>query len=203
MKNEFWPNVTKYCSKKLGVYEVRPEEYLQVVQACQDFRENDSETRRHRYIGLISVREPIERSVSAIHQKCNVHSGKLLPKTHDICERCSYDNDTDKAFYDKIVNETNGVFTGMKEHLLSDPNVDIPLYIIDNEQIDDFFWKLEDLLNLNLRAHKDYHFNGTFHFPDGKSNVEKSDKLCDFGMPSVLMRHHRTSLDIYHWLWSG
>jgi hypothetical protein len=205
MKNEFWPNVTKFCSKKLGVYEVRPEEYLEVVQACQDFRENHfnaSETKRHRYIGLTSVREPIQRSLSAIHQRCNVHSSKLDQKTREICERCSYEEVADKPFYEKVVNETNGVFSGMKEHILSDPGIDIPMYIIDNEQIDEFFSKVEDIVN--LRAKKaERHFNGTFHFPAGKSNSEKPDKLCDFGMPSGLMRQHRVSLDVYHWLWSG
>lgn len=207
MKHEFWPNVTTYCSKQLGVYEVRAEEYLEVIQACQGFREkeenNATETGRHRYIGLISVREPIQRSVSAIHQKCNVHSGKLDQNAHQICERCSYDEEgADKPFYEKIVNETNAVYSGMKNNILSDPNLDIPLYIIDNEHINDFFGKLED--DINLRAiGAARHFNRTFHFPQGKSNSENPHKLCDFGMPSELMRQHRASLQVYHWLWSG
>lgn len=204
MKNEFWPNVTTYCSKKLGVYEVRPKEYVEVVRACQDFREkrfNASETtKRHRYIGLVSVREPIERTLSAIHQQCNVHSGQLHQDTHDICERCSYEEDADKPFYEKFVNKTNDAYIGLKETIiLSDPKIDIPLYIIDNEQIDVFFEKLEDLISLRSM----HYFNRTFHFPQGKSNSEKSDKLCDFGMPSALMRQHRSSLQAYHWLWYG
>ncbi len=201
MKERFWPNVEKYCSKKLGVYEVRSHEYLQVVQACQN--SNATVTKNHRYIGFVSIREPIERTLSAIHQRCNVHSSQLDPYTREACERCSYDDDTYKPFFEKIVNDTNAIYSGLKEHILSDHSIEIPLLIIDNEQIDNFFGKLEDTVNQRFkkRFEKDPQ-NRSFHFPRGKANAEVSKKLCDFGMPSAMMKQHGIALDAYHWIWS-
>lgn len=203
MKQSFWPNVEMYCSKKLGVYEVRSEEYQQVVQACQSL--NDTVLpKQHRYIGFVSIREPIERTLSAIHQRCNVHSSKLDAYTRAACECCSYDDDAYKPFFEKFVNETNNVYIGLKQRLLSNHLMDIPIYMVDNEQIDDFFSRLEDIVNHKFKEtfENDPH-NRSFQFPGGKSNAEASQKLCDFGMPSALMKQHRVSLDIYHWIWSG
>lgn len=208
MKTNFWQNVSAYCSKRMGVYEVRPHQYQQVVQACQNYLQgryntSDATERNHRYIGLISIRQPIERTLSAIHQRCNVHSNNLDNVTRSVCERCDYSNDIDKPFFEKFVNDTNDIYTSTKKFMLSSSAMGIPLYVIDNEHMTEFFEKSEEYLTDSLLHAGMYLPNNTFHFPKGKPNAEASQKLCDFGMPSALMKQHRDALNVYHWLWSG
>lgn len=202
MKQAFWPNTSMYCAKRMGVYEVRPEDYKKVLQECTNLaRVGPKSTKQHRYIGMISIREPIQRTHSGIHQRCNVHTSKLDNKTHDICERCTYDGD-DKGFYEKIVNDTNLVYKGM-QGILSDPEIDIPLYVIDNDDIDAFFTQLEESIAHHLNRAGLSLPNGTFQFPSGNANAEAKQKLCNFGMPSSLMKQHQPALQAYHWFWSG
>jgi hypothetical protein len=192
----------------MGVYEVRSHEYQEVLRTCQDFRRNQlrnstSETtgRQHRYIGFVSVREPIQRSLSAVHQTCNVHQSSLRPEVRETCERCNYRVDGDKPFFEKYVSQTNNFYTGVKDlvHSNSDGG-DIPLYVIDNDDINDMFQQLENAVNRRFKRDRS---NMTFHFPPGKKNSEATAKLCDFGMPSSLMKQHQPAFDAYHWIWSN
>ena len=205
---KFWQNAPSYCSKKLGVYEVRTNEYQQIVLACQKFRDSNSSAlttpKRHRYIGLITIREPIERSLSAIHQRCNVHSSDLDNETQGVCERCNYNEKGDQLFFEKIVKDTNDAYTGLKEFILSSPSsIDIPFYVLDMEHLSEFVGKLQDTIDKRVRNKFVDQDNRTFHFPKGKSNAEAAMKLCDFGMPSALMKQHHEALETYHGVWSG
>ena len=204
MKQSFWPNTEEFCSKRLGVYEVRSHDYQQVVEACQSIEKNVPADQRSRYIGFVSIREPIARTLSAIHQRCNVHSAKLDAYMREACEQCSYEDHRYKPFFEKFVNETNDIYSGLKHYLMGNNAIDFPVYIIDNEQIDDFFTKLEYKVNEEFQDYFKRHkeLNRVFKFPPGKSNAETSEKLCDFGMPSELIKQHRIALDAYHWIWS-
>jgi Sulfotransferase family len=205
MKDRFRHNSAEYCSKRLGIYEVQPQHYREVLQTCQDFTEkynNTSESTarpKHRYIGFVSVREPIQRTLSAIHQACNVHQSHLPNDVKETCQRCSYHVDGDKAFFEKFVNQTNTVYKGLEDLLSSYPTLDIPLYIIDNDQINDLFQQLENTFNHRLEGEGRA---PTFRFPDGKKNSEAAAKLCDFGMTSSLMKQHVNALNAYHRIWS-
>ena len=83
--------------------------------------------------------------------------------------------------------------------------IDFPVYIIDNEQIDEFFTKLEYRVTQVFHDYFTRHperNRSSYHFPNGKRNSEATEKLCDFGMSSALMKQHRIALDAYHWIWS-
>eukprot|EP00934_Nitzschia_sp_Nitz4_P009455 Nitzschia sp. Nitz4//scaffold3_size479765//145490//146458//NITZ4_000063-RA/size479765-processed-gene-0.301-mRNA-1//-1//CDS//3329550647//9445//frame0 len=196
MEKTFEQKTNKYCSKRLGVYEVKPEQFQQVIDTCTSITSNSSSTRPRRYIGLMSVREPIQRTLSAIHQRCNVHVSALKNETYETCSRCSYTGD-DMAFYDTFVNTTNEVYKSMKENLLQNSSIDIPLYVIDNDDIDDFFHKIE----VAITESSSFPLNNTFHFHRGTANSENKEKHCDFGMPSKVMKQQRPALQAYHWLW--
>ena len=207
MKARFRPHIKELCSKRFGVYEVRSKEYHEVLRTCQDFQNqmlhNSSATsnRHHRYIGFVSIREPIQRSLSAIHQICNVHQSGLRQQVRQTCERCSYDIDDDKPFFEKYVNQTNNFYTGLMDILVSESLsvLGIPIYVVDNQHIRDMFQQLETSIDNDLKKKGS---NMTFRFPAGTKNSEAASKLCDFGMTSSLMKQHQEALDAYHRIWS-
>lgn len=194
--SKFRSNSTAFCSKRMGIYEVRPDQYTEVLQTCQQYAKS-VDIPMIRYIGFISIREPIQRSVSAIHQRCNVHKSQLPTDIRETCNRCSYDVAEDRPFFESYVNQTNKYYRGLQQLMLSRPDKQVPLYVIDNEDINEMFQSLEKTFTDRLAEHGS---NLSFHFPRGKQNAEAMEKLCDFGMPSSLMKNHREALDAYHWV---
>ena len=209
MKRRFRPNVKEICSTRFGVYEVRAHQFHEVLQTCHDFQNeilnNTTETTgndgQHRYIGFVSIREPIQRSVSAIHQACNAFPASLPQLMRQKCERCSYDIDDDKPFFDRHVSDTNKFYSGLVDMLVPDSLsvIDIPIYVVDNDHVNDMFQRLETSIDRELSEQGS---NTTFHFPAGEKNTEAAIKLCDFGMKSSMMKRHQEALDAYHRIWS-
>ena len=196
MTNRFRPNPEAYCSREMGVYEVQPIEFAEVIETCRRTASSNSNT----FLGLISVREPLERTISAIHQKCNVHTLRLEEPTRSVCERCSYSgNDSD--FFDRVTNRTNEFYQGMKS-IINNATLDIPILILDNADISDFVYSIEMHATKILKRGNYLADNETFHFPSGKSNAQDKvpKKLCEFGMPATMMKHHATSLEVYRWI---
>jgi hypothetical protein len=208
MKRKFRTNTTKYCTMEFGVYEVRPWQYREVVETCRrqqstptppqqrrtvtssenmnitryyytsSDNNNHSQSTRLEHIGLITIREPLERTLSQIHQQCNVHRSHLKPKEREICNRCQYTNNNDvegddnhgnddQSFFDHIANTTNKIYQEMKNMIdvgthmaiatttsvegVGDDDrwtaqknyLDIPMLILNNEDMDSFFDRLE------------------------------------------------------------
>jgi hypothetical protein len=271
-------NVTKYCvDTNFGVYEVRPQQYREIIETCTttaSHREHNDKNLE--YMGLITIREPLQRTVSQIHQQCNVHRTHLKFKERQICDRCKYSNytdtknydgivdniDDDRSFFDHIANTTNEIYQEMKDMVDVNPDsqnnvdddkhyangnpkrlitpeqniryLDIPLFILNNEDMDAFFGRLEAHVTSILSKHeKSKHGaslslttrlagenndddDGPYRLPRGRANSQKvtvvnnnatatahsgadSSNLCDFAMPSRLMKIHHPSLDIYRW----
>ena len=323
MRHKFRANTTKYCTTNFGVYEVRPNQYREIVNTClrhqqqqqqqqqQQFKveeggneDDEGKVERLEYMGLMTIREPLQRTISQIHQQCNVRrNSHLKPKDQEICNRCRYDgvdsnggqkndnggkDDDDRSFYDHIANTTNKIYQEMKnmveiqvddkdDYSLSTMDdgvqtqeknrkekkyLNLPLLILNNEDMDEFFDGLErhvtsllsnkqvatatttfplpsfsifpKISNTNLNDDDDDDFvdDGPYHLPKGRMNAQKrevvtgendnstvtttktttksiivegqaqsstSPKLCNFAMPSQLMKLHRPSLDIYRW----
>jgi hypothetical protein len=199
MTKRFRPNPEGYCSNKLGVYEVKPHHFKEVIKTCQSLPAMKNRT----FVGMISVREPLEQTISAIHQRCNVHSAGLEEPVRSVCERCSYSGN-DTVFFDRITNHTNAIFQGM-ESVIENPAGDIPLLILDNGDISDFFQSVESHATDALKRFGLLTANETFQFPTGRSNAQDkvAGRLCDFGMPATMMKHHATSLRIYRWITQG
>lgn len=196
MTKRFRPNPEEYCSRKMGVYEVRSHHFTEVIETCH----NTSTTDNHTFLGVISVREPLEQTMSAIHQQCNVHSGALEEPFRSICERCSYSGN-DTAFFDRITNHTNEIFLGVQT-VIEDRTLEIPILILDNVDISDFFQRVESRATDVLRMSGFFSADEAFHFPSGRSNAQDKvpDRLCDFAMPVTMMKHHATSLGLYRWI---
>jgi hypothetical protein len=116
----------------------------------------------------VTIRQPLERTVSDIHQRCNVHTNLLSNTTLDRCQRCDYSNATDRQhFYDKITNSTNTIYEGIQEMIWNNNHVsttttttssgnsnnklDIPLLLLDNTDIDAFFHAVEDVATQQMQ----------------------------------------------------
>ena len=197
MKQKFQP--ATYCNKQMGVYEVKPKQFQYVLQQCSKYQY------QYRYLGLATIREPLQRTLSGIHQRCNVHSSRLDENTKRVCTKCQYDQDDPDTIniFGKVVNDTNNVYVGLKDLLLNNSKLHIPLLVLDTIHITNFLNGLEGLVTDKLHSVGVLPKNQSFLFPQGTANAEKKKKICDFGMHSLMMRQHGPSLDAYHWLWAG
>jgi hypothetical protein len=191
-----------YCNKKFGVYEVKADQYLEIIQTCKRVMSHNTTTVDATFLGFISIRQPLERTVSAIHQRCNHGRGSTIPSQRNICERCSYSVEEDRFFFDHFVNQTNEIYSGV-DALLSDPLLSIPLWFLDNTDITLFFESLEQVATQQMQEAKALPRNETFHFPkSNRTNAQDKvkTKICDFGMTSAMMKNHAGSLKIYRWI---
>ena len=203
INNRFLPNITDYCQKQIGIYEVKPHQYQQVIQSCTNLYKKKAQPPR--YMGLVTIREPLQRTQSGIHQYCNVHTSRLDEVKKRICKSCQYDQDDKDSmeFYGKIVNDTNNIYTELRGMLHENSSVDIPLFVVDNTHLAELMDSIEHIFTHKLVEVGLLQSNETFHFPNGKSNAEKEKKVCDFGMHSSMMKQHAASLKAYHWMWAG
>jgi hypothetical protein len=201
MTKRFRSDPEGYCRRQLGVYEVRSHHFAEVIETCQNI--STMMLDNHTFLGMISIREPLEQTISAIHQQCNVHSGALEEPFRSICERCSYSGN-DTSYFDRVTNGTNAIFQGIQS-VIVDPSLKVPILILDNVDITDFFQHVESHATNVLRKFGTLTSNETFHFPLGRTNSQDKvpDRLCDFAMPATMMKYHAASLELYRWLTQG
>lgn len=231
MKTQFRKDPQKYCNMGLGVFEVRPGQYREVVETCQRIGGRGDKDRHREYMGLITVREPLQRTLSQIHQQCNVHSSHLKPKEQRICRRCRYDAGVgeDQSFFDHIVSSTNDIYRDMKDMVDVVPSsssknmsshdhhhhyLNVPLLVLNSEDMTDFFESLETHVGKIVPKKKvttidnqTIYEDAPYRLPRGRpnaqnstsSNTGESEKLCDFAMPGSMMHLHQPSLDVYRW----
>lgn len=165
MMNRFERNTPRYCNLRLGVYEVIGSQFQEVVETCHAYYKNETKT-KHRAIALVTVREPVQRIVSGIHQRCNKgNRAKLTPEWPRICRRCSYYNDTE--YWDELVEKNNLIYEELNY------NLPIDLLVLDTLMIDRFLQLLEKKLSVQI--------------PRGTANEERKN-ICDFHVPSEMFR---------------
>jgi len=159
----FHTNFTEYCDKRLGVYEVMGSQFEEVVETCHAYYNN--QTKSHRAIALVTVREPVERIVSSIHQGCNKGYNQSSPEMQAICRQCSYHKSA--VHWDGVVKSTNQVYAEL--------NYELPIdwLVLDSLMIDRFLQLLEKRLPVPIQR--------------GESNEEKKD-ICDFHVPSGMFK---------------
>jgi hypothetical protein len=168
----------------------------------------------HRMVILATFRDPIQRTLSAIHQICNKVFDKRSPRTQQACSQCSYEKDTE--FWDNHTTHTNQLYDSLykdvilwqeekNKHVNPTDNgagvgvgiVDLKLLTLDNVDITPCFTKLVDWLSppysIRLREIQDKH------------QVKNPELLqrCDFGFHSVMMKHLAPSIAIYRNLTLG
>eukprot|EP00562_Extubocellulus_spinifer_P005793 CAMPEP_0178517232 /NCGR_PEP_ID=MMETSP0696-20121128/25575_1 /TAXON_ID=265572 /ORGANISM="Extubocellulus spinifer, Strain CCMP396" /LENGTH=350 /DNA_ID=CAMNT_0020147637 /DNA_START=142 /DNA_END=1194 /DNA_ORIENTATION=+ len=228
-----------YCKLKFSSYQLSTENFLHtIVPTCMDINKDSNNTdnshdnenwgrRRTRHQGkksivLISYREPIQRTLSYIHQMCNKHYDVRPEKTQQVCQRCSYDDDT--RYWDDLVDRMNNAYSALRG-LVNYHHPDITVLTIDLLDFTPFYQRLHEAL-LQRKLYAKYHNlnknknnNLTDHIlnndhgsgddgDDGgelvfafnattKSNPENNNKYCNFGMKSDMFRRLRPSIALY------
>jgi hypothetical protein len=143
----------------------------------------------HRAVILTTIREPFSRVVSGIHQLCNKNPQLRSNQTLEACGRCSYQKDAD--FWDATaVNLNNRIYheilADYQEKAAAPPPPGIThSLLIDTIHLSKLFRGLRHAMNIS---------NGVDN--TGKQNAEIIS-LCNFAMPSAMMRKLQPSQDAY------
>lgn len=200
-------NVSHYCEhNKFGIYEVSAPQYSAVIQSCIDY--NDTPKRNetqlpnepNEIIGLMTIREPIQLTLSQLHHQCNKNFKQKSPQEQKMCRSCNFLKN--QTYFMEYVKQTNMVYLEIAREiprLLTMLNGQATEYhhetvhkmmILDQADIDSFFKSLESRSP-----------DGTV-IPDGRGNEEQT-KHCYFGVTSHMMKALRPSLEIYRHLSGG
>jgi len=171
----FRANPEKYCNLKLGVYEVVGDQLKEVVDTCQKVYAEQN----HHAITFATVRDPVQRTVSWIHQQCNKNYDRMK-EFQPVCDRCSYYED--QEMWDIFVEREINVYLQLSYSLPLD------IYTIEDVMIDQFLALLETRLNRQL--------------PAGHPNAEKK-QICDFHVPTVLFKKFNNARRVYRELLTG
>ena len=190
----------QYCEAKFASYQVSGKHILELVNGCMNLTNGvsgsgsedtgDDLQKYDRTVIITSLREPIQRCLSSIHQMCNKHLGSRSNATILACMACRYDVHTE--IWQKIVNMTNEHYIGIELVLTTANLPSVQALSIDMLDINDFFAGLRIAL-----APKGVEVPETTW-----RNPEKST-VCSFQMPSEMMKDLSQSLAIYRNVTAG
>jgi hypothetical protein len=187
LKSFFLSKVRKYCAAKFTSYEMDANTFLEtVVPTCMEI--NTKRTSKSRGVILSTYREPIQRTLSYIHQVCNKNFDRRNKETRAVCKRCSYDLDSD--YWDGYAKATNEDYKGLGSVGLSRIS-NTTVLTIDTNDLKLFY----DMTNLV----------GNHTFFNGLSEHTNQEKVgrCNFGMKSEMIRALRFSSEVYRNLTMG
>jgi len=134
MDGKFNNNPREYCAKRrISILELWGKEFERVMEVCnqKDAPWNQKQQQQHqphRYIALVSTREPIERTISLINYQCNGDgyenmSQNLTWQSH--CRNCSYvPGTTSEIFFDYFVNDTIKTYNGIAKYISLESSTD-------------------------------------------------------------------------------
>ena len=208
LMDKFYNNTHDYCyQKRIGIYEVWGDEYYEVLEACRTLYPQEL------YVGLISLREPIQRTLSLIHQQCNSGYHKKNSLYQEYCRNCTYTDDTTSAarFWDStFVQNTNRQYLSTLDFIRqqqqrndrdsaadheatrSSSTTTIPLLYVDSSMINDFFTRLSHGMRLRNSSLLD----------DAREIVNVENRsICDFGIKSSMIKKLQPSIDAYATIW--
>ena len=191
-----------YCDAKFTSYQVKGGHFRDIVSECMSDRSEGEAggvdggridgrpPERRSSIALVSFREPIQRTLSSIHQTCNKNKSRRREETRAACERCSYDIEEDRAVWDGLIKRTNLLYEGIA--LVSRMVIGgVQVLTIDTVDVDNFFTRLRSALSPRWEVST-----------SGVRNTE-SLSLCNFGMTSDIFRALTPSETIYRNLTLG
>lgn len=189
LMQKFRANKEEYCMSSFRSFQISPSQLVEVVDTCTDVYHG---TANYLQV-LISIREPISREVSRIHQLCNVNVESGSKSKLDACGNCSFEKD--KEFWLGGTEKSNGGYVDVltlmsSQSAASSPassnqntptlfiSRSIPILIIDVVDLNSFFAKLP--------KHLPSKYAGQFE----RTKLKNTEQLgvCDFHMPSAMMK---------------
>jgi hypothetical protein len=165
----------EFCKAKFSSYQVGSSDFLdEIVPTC-------IAKTGARAVVLVSFREPIQRTLSYIHQKCNKHFRVRSDSMKMACRRCSYEQD--KVFWDDLVQHANSQY--------------LELLDVASAQISNTTVLSVDSMDLSALYRDLFAASGhaTFNM-SVRSNPEKTTR-CNFGFKSEMSRGLRLSAEVY------
>ncbi|KAL7485773.1 hypothetical protein ACHAW6_011374 [Cyclotella cf. meneghiniana] len=212
MMARFHANVSHYCREnKFGIYEVAAPKFSSVIESCLNYPNESNQIvtgnvdphEPNELVVLMTIREPIQLTLSQIHHQCNKNYNQKTKEEKKMCRTCSYKGHPDyflsyvqqtNLVYQEIANEIPKMlkmFTDKRAMRVGDTTNGIhKILILDQADIDRFF---ESLAMSSP--------NGTV-IPEGRGNEEQVHK-CYFGMTSHMMKELAPALEVYRSLTSG
>ena len=211
LMDRFRAHKEEYCLSPFRPFQVGAADIPEILDACREvYREmhaGENGVRTHYLEVLVSIREPITRELSKIHQMCNKNFASRGKQWQEACRRCSFGQDQ-KFWLRGASSGTNQNYEDLLA-LLSTPGhgrvatanetaamvalpANVPTYLIDMSDISPFLSELKQSLNeLGSRLPI-----------EGKQNKE-SKALCNFHMPSDLMKALSPALSAYRAIITG
>jgi len=238
MMDRFHENVQLYCEKlKFGIYEVLGPQFADVVKTCMDSQSNNTSAVDRKseeddeIVVLMTIREPIQLTLSQIHHQCNKNFQKKSKEEKIICKQCSFESNPD---FLKYVNQTNNVYEGIASAV---PDIleqfrKVSRYSNSRARPEGILggsdtqnrtgrgddWVESILGRRNEEAHRvmildqadidrffsllEQHSPAGIMVPEGRGNEEKTH-VCSFGVTSSMMKALSPALEIYRNLTSG
>lgn len=182
---KFLESPQPYCDASFASYQVAPNDFRDIVlKTCQ-------QTSSKKNVVLVTYREPVAWTVSFIHQLCNKNWHRRSERIRAMCKRCNYYDDP--VAYDHLI---GGRFLQVVKEILSDKNFKGPppdRLALDNADLSSFLMELQNYLPPEYTRR----LSGAV-----KNNVETT-QLCDFKVPSKLIRALKPSLLLYRNLTLG
>jgi hypothetical protein len=204
MMDRFNANISHYCEhNKFGIYEVTAPQYSNVVQSCIDYSNVPDQNQKlhepNEIIGLMTIREPIQLTLSQLHHQCNKNFKQKTPAEQKMCRSCNFLKN--RSYFLEYVQQTNLVFLEIAHEIPrllnmldgqsnQHNNTIHKMMILDQADIDSFFQSMESRLPDGVVI------------PEGRGN-EETTGYCYFGVTSHMMKALAPSLEIYRYLTSG
>ena len=174
---QFREEPRKLCLAKFSSYQVSSPEFVNtIIPTCM------KETGGSRAIILVSFREPIQRSLSFIHQMCNKYQRNRSPETRQACSRCSYD--LDPAFWNERMQNCNQEYVDLQT-MINTKTANTSILSVDMVDLSFLYEKL--FLATNHQA---------FQQQPHTTNAEAVQR-CNFGFKSEMFRNLATSSEVY------
>lgn len=173
---QFQEEPRRFCLAKFSSFQVPSPDFADtIIPTCM------KESGGSRAIILVSFREPIQRSLSFIHQMCNKYQRHRSKETRQACSRCSYEHDP--AFW--------------KEHIQSFNQDYVDLQAMVNTKTTNASVLSVDMVDLSLLYEK--LFVATKHqaFRQPETTNAEATQRCNFGFKSEMFRGLATSSEVY------
>lgn len=181
LMRRFRNDTDMHCQANFSSYEVTAPMFIdEIVPTCMNITGG-------RAVILATFREPIQRTVSSIHQKCNKKFYARSVKLKRACTRCSYLQDKD--FWNEFIEFSNHEYEMVKDVVTAKiPKTTV--LTIDMTDLSILYGKLHSISNHSAFLNKE------------RVNSEETQR-CDFGFTSEMMRRVRPSFEIYRNLTLG
>jgi len=197
-----------YCGLKFSSYQVSQEEFFKVVHMCaarakEEMWKAGLPEKPPRFLLLSTFREPIQQTISWIHQTCNnmrVFGGRP-EDVQAACLRCDYHSD--EPVWDGLVQQVTG-FVNDTWHVA---HLDMGSY--EESVVDGFDFSLSDPEEVQLEsAIIEVPDLGRFfqmykpNHPIASKNPEEKGN-CDFYTPSEMIKKLRAAEGLYRQMVAG